>query len=92
MHLQDLWFIAIAVLWTGYFFLEGFDFGVGMLLPVLGRAEDERRALISTIGPVWDGNEVWLIVAAGATSRRFHCGTPRCSPASTSRCWLSSSR
>jgi cytochrome bd-type quinol oxidase subunit 2 len=63
MHLQDLWFIAIAVLWTGYFFLEGFDFGVGMLLPVLGRAEDERRALISTIGPVWDGNEVWLIVA-----------------------------
>jgi cytochrome d ubiquinol oxidase subunit II len=71
MHLQDLWFIAIAVLWTGYFFLEGFDFGVGMLLPVLGRAEDERRALISTIGPVWDGNEVWLIVAAGATFASF---------------------
>ncbi|HEY3689329.1 MAG TPA: cytochrome d ubiquinol oxidase subunit II [Pseudonocardiaceae bacterium] len=71
MHLQDLWFIAIAVLWTGYFFLEGFDFGVGMLLPLLGRAEDERRALISTIGPVWDGNEVWLIVAAGATFASF---------------------
>jgi cytochrome bd ubiquinol oxidase subunit II len=71
MDLQDLWFIAIAVLWTGYFFLEGFDFGVGTLLPVLGRGEDERRALISTIGPVWDGNEVWLIVAAGATFASF---------------------
>jgi cytochrome d ubiquinol oxidase subunit II len=71
MDLQDLWFIAIALLWTGYFFLEGFDFGVGTLLPVLGRAEDERRALISTIGPVWDGNEVWLIVAAGATFASF---------------------
>jgi cytochrome d ubiquinol oxidase subunit II len=71
MDLQDLWFIAIALLWTGYFFLEGFDFGVGILLPVLGRVEDERRALISTIGPVWDGNEVWLIVAAGATFASF---------------------
>lgn len=71
MDLQDLWFIAIALLWTGYFFLEGFDFGVGMLLPVLGRTEHERRALIATIGPVWDGNEVWLIVAAGATFASF---------------------
>ncbi|HEX4101956.1 MAG TPA: cytochrome d ubiquinol oxidase subunit II [Pseudonocardiaceae bacterium] len=71
MDLQDLWFIAIALLWTGYFFLEGFGFGVGMLLSVLGRDEDERRALISTIGPVWDGNEVWLIVAAGATFASF---------------------
>ena len=71
MDLQTLWFVAIAVLWTGYFFLEGFDFGVGTLLPLLGRGEDERRALISTIGPVWDGNEVWLIVAAGATFASF---------------------
>jgi cytochrome bd ubiquinol oxidase subunit II len=71
MHLQDLWFAAIGLLWTGYFFLEGFDFGVGMLLPVLGRTEAERRVLINTIGPVWDGNEVWLIVAGGATFAAF---------------------
>jgi cytochrome d ubiquinol oxidase subunit II len=71
MQLPDLWFMAIALLWAGYFFLEGFDFGVGMLLPVLGRTEHERRALISTIGPVWDGNEVWLIVAVGATFASF---------------------
>jgi cytochrome d ubiquinol oxidase subunit II len=71
MQLPDLWFVAIALLWAGYFFLEGFDFGVGMLLPVLGRTEHERRALISTIGPVWDGNEVWLIVAVGATFASF---------------------
>jgi cytochrome d ubiquinol oxidase subunit II len=71
MDLADLWFVAIAVLWTGYFFLEGFDFGVGMLLPVLGRTDEERGALIRTIGGVWDGNEVWLIVAAGATFAAF---------------------
>ena len=71
MGLADVWFVAIAVLWTGYFFLEGFDFGVGVLLPVLGRTEEERGALIDTIGGVWDGNEVWLIVAAGATFAAF---------------------
>jgi cytochrome d ubiquinol oxidase subunit II len=71
MHLQDYWFVAIALLWTGYFFLEGFDFGLGTLLPVLGRTEEERQALLDTIGPVWDGNEVWLIVAAGATFASF---------------------
>jgi cytochrome d ubiquinol oxidase subunit II len=65
------WFVAIAVLWLGYLFLEGFDFGVGMLLRILGRAEPERRAMLTTIGPVWDGNEVWLIVAAGATFAAF---------------------
>jgi cytochrome d ubiquinol oxidase subunit II len=71
MTLNQLWFLLIAVLWTGYFVLEGFDFGVGMLLPVLGRDETRRRVLINTIGPVWDGNEVWLLVAGGATFAAF---------------------
>ncbi len=71
MTLADFWFILIAVLWIGYFFLEGFDFGVGNLLPVLGRSELDRRVMINTIGPVWDGNEVWLLVAGGATFAAF---------------------
>jgi cytochrome bd ubiquinol oxidase subunit II len=71
MSLNNVWFALIAVLWTGYFLLEGFDFGVGVLLPVLGRDETRRRVLLNTIGPVWDGNEVWLIVAAGATFAAF---------------------
>jgi cytochrome bd ubiquinol oxidase subunit II len=69
--LETLWFVLIAVLWTGYLFLEGFDFGVGMLLPVLGRDDAQRRQVIATIGPVWDGNEVWLLVAGGATFAAF---------------------
>ncbi|WP_329001448.1 cytochrome d ubiquinol oxidase subunit II [Kribbella sp. NBC_00709] len=71
MELTTVWFIAIAMLWTGYFVLEGFDFGVGMLFRVLGRNEPERRAAITTIGPVWDGNEVWLIMAGAATFAAF---------------------
>jgi cytochrome d ubiquinol oxidase subunit II len=71
MELTTFWFILIAVLWTGYFFLEGFDFGVGMLLHPLGRTETDRRVLINTIGPVWDGNEVWLLTAGGATFAAF---------------------
>jgi cytochrome d ubiquinol oxidase subunit II len=59
------------VLWVGYFILEGFDFGVGILLRVVGRSQAEKRAIIHTIGPVWDGNEVWLIVAGGATFAAF---------------------
>ncbi|HET9589069.1 MAG TPA: cytochrome d ubiquinol oxidase subunit II [Anaerolineales bacterium] len=69
--LQTLWFILIAVLWIGFFFLEGFDFGVGMLLPFLGKKDTERRAIINTIGSVWDGNEVWLLTAGGATFAAF---------------------
>jgi len=69
--LQILWFILIAVLWIGFFFLEGFDFGVGMLLPFLGKKDEERRAIINTIGSVWDGNEVWLLTAGGATFAAF---------------------
>ncbi|MCP2262576.1 cytochrome bd-I ubiquinol oxidase subunit 2 apoprotein (EC 1.10.3.10) [Streptoalloteichus tenebrarius] len=71
MDLATFWFIVIAVLWLGYLFLEGFDFGVGMLLPVLARDETERRVMVNTIGPVWDGNEVWLLVAGGATFAAF---------------------
>jgi cytochrome d ubiquinol oxidase subunit II len=71
MELTTLWFALIAVLWIGYFCLEGFDFGVGMLLPVLAHDDRERRVLINTIGPVWDGNEVWLLVAGGATFAAF---------------------
>ncbi len=71
MDLPLLWFILIAVLWTGYLALEGFDFGVGMLLRTFARDERERRVLLRTIGPVWDGNEVWLLTAGGATFAAF---------------------
>ena len=71
MDLPVLWFILIAVLWTGYLVLEGFDFGVGMLLRILGRGETERRTMVRTIGPHWDGNEVWLLTAGGATFAAF---------------------
>lgn len=71
LELTTVWFVLIAVLWIGYFALEGFDFGVGVLLPVLARDETERRVMINTVGPVWDGNEVWLLVAGGATFAAF---------------------
>jgi cytochrome bd ubiquinol oxidase subunit II len=71
MELTTVWFALIAILWIGYFTLEGFDFGVGMLLPVLARGEKERRVMYNTIGPVWDGNEVWVLVAGGATFAAF---------------------
>ena len=71
MELTTIWFGLIAVLWIGYFVLEGFDFGVGMLLPILAKDDKERRVLINTVGPVWDGNEVWLLVAGGATFAAF---------------------
>lgn len=71
MTLQNLWFALIAVLWCGYFLLDGFDFGVGVLLHAVGRTEAERGVLLRAIGPVWDGNEVWLLVAGGATFAAF---------------------
>lgn len=71
MDLNTLWFILIAILYTGFFVLEGFDFGVGILLPWLGRNDIQRRAILNTIGPHWDGNEVWLITAGGATFAAF---------------------
>jgi cytochrome d ubiquinol oxidase subunit II len=69
--LVSFWFLVIAVVWTGFFVLEGFDFGVGMLHAVVGRDEPGRRAAINTIGPLWDGNEVWLIVAGAAMFAAF---------------------
>lgn len=71
MSLVSFWFLLIAVLWLGYLILEGFDFGVGTLLRVIGRDEAERRQVHRTIGPVWDANEVWLLVAGGATFAAF---------------------
>jgi len=71
MDLNTLWFILIAVLFTGYFVLEGFDFGVGILLPFLGKNDTQRRMIINTIGPHWDGNEVWLLTAGGAMFAAF---------------------
>lgn len=71
INLETLWFILIGILWIGYFFLEGFDFGVGILLRLIGRDDADRRALVNSIGPFWDGNEVWLLVAGGATFAAF---------------------
>ncbi len=71
MGLNTLWFILIGVLFTGFFILEGFDYGVGILLRVLGKNDEERRAIINTIGPVWDANEVWLLTAGGAMFAAF---------------------
>ncbi|RIV18042.1 cytochrome d ubiquinol oxidase subunit II [Alicyclobacillaceae bacterium I2511] len=71
MSLDVLWFILIAVLYTGYFVLEGFDYGVGMLMPFLGKNDEQRRLIINSIGPFWDGNEVWLLTAGGATFAAF---------------------
>jgi cytochrome d ubiquinol oxidase subunit II len=71
MELNTVWFILVAILFVGFFFLEGFDYGVGILLPFLGRNDDERRVVINSIGPVWDGNEVWMITAGGALFASF---------------------
>jgi cytochrome bd ubiquinol oxidase subunit II len=71
MDLNMLWFVLVAVLYIGFFVLEGFDFGVGILLPFLAKTDDERRMVINTIGPHWDGNEVWLLTAGGATFAAF---------------------
>ncbi len=71
MTLQVLWFVLITVLFAGFFFLEGFDYGVGILLPFLGKRDEERRMIIATIGPFWDGNEVWMITAGGAMFAAF---------------------
>ncbi|WP_020112530.1 cytochrome d ubiquinol oxidase subunit II [Rhodococcus sp. 114MFTsu3.1] len=74
--MAEMWFVIVAVLFVGYFLLEGFDFGVGMLMPIVGRRTDippdvRRRVVLNTIGPVWDGNEVWLITAGGALFAAF---------------------
>ena len=71
MDLQDLWFGLVGFFFAAYFVLEGFDFGVGLLLPFLPRNEDERSTMFRTIGPVWDGNEVWLVIAGAAMFSAF---------------------
>ena len=88
--LIPFWYIVIAVLWTGFFILEGFDFGVGMLHSLIGRDEAGRRAAINTIGPLWDGNEVWLIVAGAGMFAAFPGWYATMSPPTTSPwscCW-----
>ena len=85
MDYNILWFVLIVVLFTGFFFLEGFDYGVGTLLTLISDKESDRSQLIRSIGPVWDGNEVWMITAGGATFAAFphvyvqhllHCALP----------------
>jgi cytochrome d ubiquinol oxidase subunit II len=71
VHLNNIWYVIVAVFWVGFFVLEGFDFGVGMLHAVVGRTDVERRIAVNSIGPVWDGNEVWLIVGAAAIFAAF---------------------
>ena len=71
MALSTLWFILIGLLFSGFFFLEGFDYGVAILSPFLGKTYTEKRILLNTIGPVWDGNEVWLITAGGVIFATF---------------------
>src|SRR5512135_2401133 len=71
MDLNSLWFLLIGVLFTGFFVLEGFDYGVGILLPFVARTDEERRRVINTIGPVWDGNEVWILTGGGAIFAAF---------------------
>jgi cytochrome bd ubiquinol oxidase subunit II len=71
IHLNNIWFIIIAIFWVGYFILEGFDFGVGMLHSFVGRNDDERRVIVNSIGPIWDGNEVWLVVAGASIFAAF---------------------
>ena len=71
MDLNTLWFVLIAVLFVGFFVLEGFDYGVGILLPFLGKDDRERRRIVNSIGPFWDGNEVWILTAGGAIFAAF---------------------
>ncbi len=71
VHLNNIWFVIVAIFWVGFFVLEGFDFGVGMLHSFVGRNDVERRIAVNSIGPIWDGNEVWLIVAGAAIFAAF---------------------
>ena len=71
VHLNNIWFVIVAIFWVGFFVLEGFDFGVGMLHSFVGRDDVERRIAVNSIGPIWDGNEMWLVVAGGGHLRRL---------------------
>lgn len=71
MVLESIWFFIWGLLWAVFFMTDGFDFGVGTLLPFLGKSEEDKRIMINTIGPLWDGNEVWLLTAGGVTFAAF---------------------
>jgi cytochrome d ubiquinol oxidase subunit II len=71
MSLDVVWFVLVAFFWTGFFVLEGFDFGVGMLHRIIGRTDDERAVVVESVGPLWDGNEVWLIVGGASIFAAF---------------------
>jgi cytochrome d ubiquinol oxidase subunit II len=71
VHLDSVWFVIVAIFWVGFFVLEGFDFGVGMLHSFVGRTDVERRIAVNSIGPIWDGNEMWLVIAGAATFAAF---------------------
>src|SRR5271169_983240 len=71
MRLDNTWFVIVAIFWIGFFILEGFDFGVGMLHSFVGRSDVERRIAVNSIGPIWDGNEMWLVIAGAATFAAF---------------------
>ena len=86
MQLDNIWFVIVAIFWVGFFILEGFDFGVGMLHSFVGRNDIERRIAVNSIGPNWDGNEMWLVIAGAAIFAAFPRGTPPCSPPSTWPC------
>ena len=88
--MQTTWFWILCTFWSLYFLTEGFDFGVGMLLPVLGKTRDDRDTMLRAIGPFWDGNEVWLVIAGAATFAAFPIWYATCSPASISRSFFSS--
>ena len=80
-NFQVLWFVLILILFAGYSLLDGFDLGIGALLPFIGKTKEEKDILINSIGPVWDGNEVWLITGGGALFAAFPMLTPRPFPA-----------
>ena len=85
MSLADFWFVLFVAIIGAYIVLDGFDLGVGMLHPFAAKEDRERRIVLNSIGPIWDGNEVWLVVGVACCSRRSRWCTPRCSPGSTGR-------
>ena len=82
-----VWFLLVAVLWIGYFFLECFDYGVAMLIKILGRDDKEKRVIVNTIGPLWDGNGYGCSPPVARCSPPSRAGTRRCSPVCTCRCY-----
>jgi cytochrome bd quinol oxidase subunit 2 apoprotein (EC 1.10.3.-) len=90
--LETIWFLLWGVLWAIYFILDGYDLGIGTLIPILGKSDTDRRTMLNAMGPFWDGNEVWLITAGGVTFAAFPRPTRSCSADSTPRSCSCSSR